>query len=393
MAPARLARRRAVRRRNRLGFDLGVAEVVAMGAYPFPELPPAAVEALVDRTLALADATHLRARRYPELSGGEQQRVQFARVLTQCLAARAEGEARYLLLDEPTASLDPRHQGELLRVAVDLARDERVGVLVILHDMNLAALVRPAAAARRWTRHRVRTAVAGDAGQPAPGLWHRRPGGAASAGAGPGAGADRLRGGGAVPFRGRAAGRIGVSGRPPGGWPRHFPFISLPTGFSRHACFDVVSEVDKHELTNAIDQANRELATRFDFKGTDAKFELEGFVVTQVASSAFQLKQMLDILRGRLSARGIDVRCLDVADPLENLGGARQKVTIKQGIEQPVAKKLIAAIKAAKLKVESQINGDKLRITGKKRDDLQTAIALLKKTDVDLPLQFENFRD
>ena len=106
---------------------------------PFPELPPAAVEALVDRTLALADATHLRARRYPELSGGEQQRVQFARVLTQCLAARAEGEARYLLLDEPTASLDPRHQGELLRVAVDLARDERVGVLVILHDMNLAA--------------------------------------------------------------------------------------------------------------------------------------------------------------------------------------------------------------------------------------------------------------
>ena len=109
------------------------------GRLPFPELPPAAVEALVDRTLALADATHLRARRYPELSGGEQQRVQFARVLTQCLAARAEGEARYLLLDEPTASLDPRHQGELLRVAVDLARDERVGVLVILHDMNLAA--------------------------------------------------------------------------------------------------------------------------------------------------------------------------------------------------------------------------------------------------------------
>jgi uncharacterized protein YajQ (UPF0234 family) len=146
--------------------------------------------------------------------------------------------------------------------------------------------------------------------------------------------------------------------------------------------FDVVSEVDKHELTNAIDQANRELATRFDFKGTEAKFELEGFVVTQVATSAFQLKQMLDILRGRLSARGIDVRCLDVADPLENLGGARQKVTIKQGIEQPVAKKLIAAI-----------NGDKLRITGKKRDDLQAAIALLKKTDVDLPLQFENFRD
>ena len=157
--------------------------------------------------------------------------------------------------------------------------------------------------------------------------------------------------------------------------------------------FDVVSEVDKHELTNAIDQANRELANRFDFKGTDAKFELDGFVVTQVASSAFQLKQMIDILRSRLSARSIDVRCMDVADPLENLGGARQKITVKQGIEQAVSKKLIASIKEAKLKVETQITGDKLRITGKKRDDLQDAIALLKKADVPLPLQFNNFRD
>ena len=157
--------------------------------------------------------------------------------------------------------------------------------------------------------------------------------------------------------------------------------------------FDVVSEVDKHELTNAVDQANRELSTRFDFKGTDAKFELEGFVVNQVASSAFQLKQMLDILRSRLSARGIDTRCLDVADPLENLGGARQKVTVKQGLEQPVSKKLIAAMKEAKLKVESQITGEKLLVTGKKRDDLQEAIALLKKTEVELPLQFNNFRD
>ena len=157
--------------------------------------------------------------------------------------------------------------------------------------------------------------------------------------------------------------------------------------------FDVVSEVDKHELTNAVDQANRELATRFDFKGTDASFELEGYVVTQVAPSAFQLKQMLDILRGRLSARGIDVRCMDVADPLENLGGARQKVTIRQGIEQAISKKLIAAVKQAKIKVETQINGDKLRVSGKKRDDLQEVIALLRKTDVELPLQFQNFRD
>lgn len=157
--------------------------------------------------------------------------------------------------------------------------------------------------------------------------------------------------------------------------------------------FDVVSEVDKHELGNAVDQANRELATRFDFKGTDASFELEGYEITQVASSVFQLKQMLDILRGRLSARGIDVRCVDAADPLENLGGARQKITIRQGIEQAVSKKLIAAIKQAKIKVEMQINGDKLRVSGKKRDDLQQAIALLRKTDVELPLQYQNFRD
>ncbi len=157
--------------------------------------------------------------------------------------------------------------------------------------------------------------------------------------------------------------------------------------------FDVVSEVDKHELSNAVDQANRELATRFDFKGTDAQFELDGFLVTQSAPSAFQLRQMLDILRGRLSARGIDVRCMEVADPLENLGGARQKITIRQGIEQSTAKKLIAAIKQAKLKVETQINGDKLRVSGKKRDDLQQAIALLRKADVDLPLQYQNFRD
>lgn len=157
--------------------------------------------------------------------------------------------------------------------------------------------------------------------------------------------------------------------------------------------FDIVSEVDKHELANAVDQASRELNNRFDFKGTNAKFELDGFVVTQSAPSAFHLMQMLDILRGRLSARGIDVRCMDVEDPNTNLSGARQKVTIKQGIEQAISKKLIAALKAAKLKVEAQINGEKVRVTGKKRDDLQDAIALLRKTDVDLPLQFENFRD
>ena len=154
-----------------------------------------------------------------------------------------------------------------------------------------------------------------------------------------------------------------------------------------------MSEVDKHELTNAVDTANRELSTRFDFRGQDAKFELEGFVVTQRAPSDFQLKQMLDILRGRLVARGIDIRCLDVAEPEVNLGGARQKITIKQGIEQKLAKKIVATLKDAKLKVEAQINGDKLRVSGKKRDDLQDAIALLRKTDLEIPLQFDNFRD
>ena len=157
--------------------------------------------------------------------------------------------------------------------------------------------------------------------------------------------------------------------------------------------FDVVSEVDKHELTNAVDTANRELGTRFDFKGQDASFELDGFVVNQKAPSDFQLKQMFDILRGRLAARGIDMRCMDAAEPEVNLAGARQKITIKQGIEQKLAKKIVTTLKEAKIKVEAQINGDKLRVSGKKRDDLQDAMALLKKADLEIPLQFDNFRD
>jgi uncharacterized protein YajQ (UPF0234 family) len=157
--------------------------------------------------------------------------------------------------------------------------------------------------------------------------------------------------------------------------------------------FDVVSEVDTHELTNALDQANRELATRFDFKGVDARFERDGEVITQSAPSEFQLKQMNDILRARLAARSIDVLSLEYGDVETNLAQARQKITVKQGIEQPVAKKIVAAIKAAKIKVEAQINGDKLRVTGKKRDDLQMAIALLRKSEFDVPLQFDNFRD
>jgi len=157
--------------------------------------------------------------------------------------------------------------------------------------------------------------------------------------------------------------------------------------------FDVVSEVDKHELTNAVDQANRELTTRFDFKGVVASFELEGDVISQSAPSDFQLKQMTDILRARMAARQIDTKSLDFGEVETNVAGARQKITVKQGIEQKIAKKIAATLKEAKLKVESQINGDKLRVTGKKRDDLQDAIALLKKSDFELPLQFDNFRD
>ena len=157
--------------------------------------------------------------------------------------------------------------------------------------------------------------------------------------------------------------------------------------------FDIVSEVDTHELTNAVDQANRELSTRFDFKGVEAKFALEDKLVTQSAPSEFQLQQMTDILRARLIARKIDARCLDFGDIETNLAGARQKITVKQGIERELAKKLQGAIKDAKLKVDSQINGDKLRVNGKKRDDLQAAMALLRGQEFGVPLQFDNFRD
>jgi len=157
--------------------------------------------------------------------------------------------------------------------------------------------------------------------------------------------------------------------------------------------FDIVSEVDAHELTNAVDQANRELGNRFDFKGVDARFELEDQVITQSAPGDFQLQQMTDILRARLIARGIDARCLEFGEVETNLARARQKITVKQGIERDLAKKIQAALKEAKLKVDSQINGDKLRVNGKKRDDLQAAIALLRGQEFELPLQFENFRD
>ncbi|GAB1596929.1 YajQ family cyclic di-GMP-binding protein [Lysobacter claricitrinus] len=157
--------------------------------------------------------------------------------------------------------------------------------------------------------------------------------------------------------------------------------------------FDIVSEVDAHELTNAVDQANRELTTRFDFKGVEAKLELEGETINLSAPSEFQVKQLTDILRARLVARGIDARCLEFKDVLVNVAGARQTVAVKQGIERELAKKIQTAIKDSKAKVDSQINGDKLRVTGKKRDDLQGVMALLRGAEFERPLQFDNFRD
>ena len=157
--------------------------------------------------------------------------------------------------------------------------------------------------------------------------------------------------------------------------------------------FDIVSEVNTHELTNAVDQANRELSTRFDFKGVDATFALEETVIQLRAPSDFQIQQMTDILDARLIARKIDPRCLETGEIETNVAGARQKITVKQGIDRELAKKIQAEIKTSKLKVESQINGDKLRITGKKRDDLQDVMALLRGKSFELPLQFDNFRD
>lgn len=157
--------------------------------------------------------------------------------------------------------------------------------------------------------------------------------------------------------------------------------------------FDIVSEVDVHELTNAVDQANRELSTRFDFKGVDAKFVLDEKSIALSAPSEFQLEQMSDILRARLTARKIDPRCLEPGDVETNVAGARQTIAVKQGIERELAKKLQASIKDSKIKVESQINGDKLRVTGKKRDDLQAVMALLRGQEFERPLQFDNFRD
>ncbi len=157
--------------------------------------------------------------------------------------------------------------------------------------------------------------------------------------------------------------------------------------------FDVVSELNSHEVANALDQANRELAQRFDFKDTGARFELEELTVTLHAQVDFQLKQMLEILKLRLGKRGIDLACLDIKEPEVNLAAARQQVLLKQGIDAETGRKITRLIKDSKLKVQASIQGEKVRVTGKQRDDLQDAIKLLRGAKVDLPLQFNNFRD
>ncbi len=157
--------------------------------------------------------------------------------------------------------------------------------------------------------------------------------------------------------------------------------------------FDVVSEVDHHELKNAVDQANREVTTRFDFKGSDSQFELVEQVITMKTESEFQLQQMYDILCSKMVKRGIDIVCLEKGEPDIQARTATQTVKVNEGIDTNTAKKLVKLIKQSKTKVQAAIQGEQLRVTGKNRDDLQAAIALLKESNSEVPLQYKNFRD
>ena len=157
--------------------------------------------------------------------------------------------------------------------------------------------------------------------------------------------------------------------------------------------FDVVSEVNLDEVRNGVNQATREINTRFDFKGKDASFEFEGSQIMMRAPDEFQLNQMYDILTSKLASRKVNVRCLQ-RDPVQvNVSDAWQVVKVRQGIETDLARQLVKTVKQTKMRVQVAIQGDKLRVTGKKRDDLQQVIALLKETKVELPLQYINFRD
>jgi uncharacterized protein YajQ (UPF0234 family) len=158
--------------------------------------------------------------------------------------------------------------------------------------------------------------------------------------------------------------------------------------------FDIVSEVDKQELRNAVDQANKEVSGRFDFKGSDARIEQAEYVLTVFADDEFKLEQVLDILMNKLTKRSIDVRCLDKGK-VEKVSGnkVKQQVTVKTGVETELAKKIVKLIKDSKLKVQASIQGDAVRVSGAKRDILQEAIALCRKSITEFPLQFQNFRD
>lgn len=157
--------------------------------------------------------------------------------------------------------------------------------------------------------------------------------------------------------------------------------------------FDVVSEVDIHQLTNAVDQSNRIIANRFDFKGVEASFEREERVVTMIAAAKFQLEQMLDMLKTALIKCGIDIASLDAAEVIESGKICKQTITLRHGIDSDSCKKIVKTIKAEKLKVQAQIQGEQVRVSAKKRDDLQLVIGMLKQHDFGLPLQFNNFRD
>lgn len=157
--------------------------------------------------------------------------------------------------------------------------------------------------------------------------------------------------------------------------------------------FDVVSEIDKHELTNAIDQVNREISTRYDFKGSDAKIELKGTSMTLDATGDFQIKQMHDVIFNKLIKRGIDTRCLDMGKIQPKGMRVSQDITVREGIDKEAAKKVVKLIKDSKMKVQAAIQGEQVRVTGKKRDDLQSVMAMLKESELDLPLQYTNFRD
>lgn len=157
--------------------------------------------------------------------------------------------------------------------------------------------------------------------------------------------------------------------------------------------FDVVSEVNMHELANALDQANREVSTRYDFKGADAKIEQLDNVLTLEAETEFQLDQMLSLLYQKLAKRGVDIGNLEVKPVVITGKRARQTINVRQGIDKELAKTIVKRIKESKLKVQAAIQGEQVRITGKKKDDLQEAIALLRTAKLDLPLQYTNFRD